>query len=208
MGSAPARLTETATPGSSEDREQAPFPEGPHFDYPTVEAEILQSSILTDFGGFDSPMRQVTVLDAAGQKMEVISTFHRNLPKESASDMAWKITEFADLNAAFTETHRIDAGTTADGASVRLHVGDFAQDLCGPLTTVYTVESKEVTSYVDAADLNHALFDGSGCTIDTPTGGETCDDRARCMRKHLQELPLDGLLDTPKLRRLMTLRIH
>jgi hypothetical protein len=122
--------------------------------------------------------------------------------------MQWKITSLADLNAAFTEIYRIDAGTTAEGASLRLHVGEFAQDLCGPLTAVYTVESKEVTSLVGSADVSDELFGDSGCTIGPPSGDETCESRAGCVRKHLQQMPVDGLLDSPQLKRLKTLKIH
>lgn len=191
-----------------EDKAQVAPAEGPHFDYPTVEAEALQSEILHDFGGFDSPMRSVTVLDADGRKMEIVSAFNRNFTEEAAPSLEWKITQFADLNAAFTEIYRIEAGTTADGAAIHLHVGEFAQDGCGPLTTVYTVESKQITSFVGHADVGYELYGTSGCTIGTPTGDDTCESRASCVQKHLQQLSTNGLLESAQLRRLRTLRVH
>lgn len=194
--------------GPVEDQDQAQVPEGPHHDYPTIDAKVYESAIVADRTGFDSPRRTLTLLDTEAHVMRLTSAFRRNLPQAWDGDMERKITGFAERDAAFTEIYRIDAGQTADGAAIRVHVGEFAQDFCGPLTTVYTIESPEVTSFVDPTDVNQALYGGSGCTIDIPSGAQTCESRANCIRKHLQQSKVDGLLDSPQIKRLRTLHIH
>lgn len=195
-------------PAVVEDEDTARLPEGPHFDYPSVEATILRSEIVADMGGFDSPMRKVTVLGDDGQEMEVTSAFHRHLSKDQLEDDGRKITVFADLNAAFTEIFKVKVGTTDHGATIQLHVGEFAQDYCGPLTAVYTVTSDEVSSLIDLEDGGYGLYGRSGCTIGAPAGGETCESRAHCVRSHLQGMSFDALLDASRLKQLKTLRIH
>lgn len=74
------------------------------------------------------------------------------------------IFRLADLNAAFSTAVSIDLPKSGAWESIRLHIGDFAQDYCGPLSTVVSFRSPRVfaITHLDADEIN---FSASQCPL-------------------------------------------
>lgn len=74
------------------------------------------------------------------------------------------ISRLADLDAAFSAAVSIDLPKSGTWEAIRLHIGDFAQDYCGPLSAVVSFRSPRVfaITLLDADEIN---FSASQCPL-------------------------------------------
>jgi hypothetical protein len=195
-------ISTAATPADTDEAVAPPVP----LRYPTVVGRDLHYS---DNSSLDEsvPFRVFSLPISPATEIPVTSAYQAYF--DAGHDLQYRIELLADLNSGFTEYFAMDFPATGSGAVLRLHVGDFAQDNCGPVVAVYSLQTpKTISMTVGDAEILQQLFQGAHCTLDIPTGPETCATRSKCLTDFLRSNPPDVGIRSPTLTHLLPLEIQ
>jgi len=128
------------------------------------------------------------------KSIKVTATYRRFLEDP---DLSLRITHAANHGAGFSEAFRKDIVLPDSDAVVALHVGDFAQDYCGELDVIYTLERDGVFAVTGTVAQSMPLLDGMACERsrkqDSPY--DFCERRINCVGAFLRAKPDDEILE-------------
>lgn len=147
------------------------------------------------YAGVDerSSARTFTVDTPAGAKYLTATYLDEPDWQDDRNDDAALITRLMDLNAAFSAAASSDLPVAGKWESVKVHVGDFAQDYCGEVSVVYGLRSQRIfaISAVGESEVDLSL---SECPLSRVTyekqhpqrkeDEEFCTVRSTCLKRY------------------------
>lgn len=152
------------------------------------------------------PLRTFHVILDEGSEPYPITVIYRSYLRDYAADA---VTVLADLDAGFTEAYAADLPAPRPGVQLRMHVGDFAQDYCGEVELVYTMQTDSVMALLQGDSKAQAdLLADAPCEMERNDDVDFCEKRAQCLNAYLTKKLKDAPFDSPVLRGFGALRIQ
>ena len=128
-----------------------------------------------------------------------------NLVVVQSGDGLAALNNGADQNAGFSEIFQLDLGSFKHWKSIKVHVGEFAQDYCGEnIDIVYTLDSNTVTALFFDNSNRDLILSKAHCPhfpdylndgTETPPAGidiseafsHFCSERSSCIQEYFKK---------------------
>lgn len=201
----PAMPTDASKPPSATRGQDAPAPNVTHR-YPRIVGGNFDHEDQTSLDETVA-MREFKIPLESGEVFYVTAAYRSYLG--SRTDFSDKITALADLDAAFSEAYSMPLPSPQPGVTLRLHVGDFAQDYCGEVDLVYTMQTESVMALLMGDQKTQtAMLADAPCVMERDDTENFCEQRTQCLNSYLAKKLKDEPLDSPVLRAFSELRLQ